>query len=98
MRRLWNGCRYLYESKYLIVNEGGLLIRLFFDFFLKALSNEANELLPIFNKTTSKFYRTVIQTGDWSNQATNLGDRQISTNIKKHQLPQSCEESMTGAI
>ncbi|CAH0552107.1 unnamed protein product [Brassicogethes aeneus] len=66
--------------------------------YMKALSNEANELLPIFNKTTSKFYRTVVQTGDWSNQATNIGDRQLSQNIKKHQLPQSCQESMTNAL
>ncbi|KAI5700653.1 hypothetical protein M8J76_008452 [Diaphorina citri] len=34
--------------------------------YLKALSNEANELLPIFNKTSSKFYRATIPTGDWS--------------------------------
>ncbi|XP_017781647.1 PREDICTED: pyruvate dehydrogenase (acetyl-transferring) kinase, mitochondrial [Nicrophorus vespilloides] len=64
--------------------------------YMKALSNEANELLPIFNKTTSKFYRTVVQTGDWSNQASNLTSRQLSTNIKKHQLPQSVQETMTG--
>ncbi|EFA06557.2 [Pyruvate dehydrogenase (acetyl-transferring)] kinase, mitochondrial-like Protein [Tribolium castaneum] len=63
--------------------------------YLKALSNEANELLPIFNKTTSKFYRTMVQTGDWSNQAANVSQRTISTHYKKHQLPQ---ESMTGAI
>ncbi|XP_018562888.1 pyruvate dehydrogenase (acetyl-transferring) kinase, mitochondrial isoform X2 [Anoplophora glabripennis] len=66
--------------------------------YMKALSNEANELLPIFNKTTWKFYRTAVPTGDWSNQAANIGDRQISTKVKNHQLPQSCEESMTRAI
>ncbi|KAJ8976688.1 hypothetical protein NQ317_018201, partial [Molorchus minor] len=66
--------------------------------YMKALSNEANELLPIFNKTASKFYRTVIQTGDWSNQATNIGDRQISIKVKNHHLPQACKEHMTGAI
>ncbi|KAL5274853.1 PDK2 family protein [Megaselia abdita] len=36
--------------------------------YLKALSDEANELLPIFNKTSSKFYRATVPTGDWSNQ------------------------------
>ncbi|KAK2584818.1 hypothetical protein KPH14_007131 [Odynerus spinipes] len=36
--------------------------------YLKALSNEANELLPIFNKTSSKFYRTPVPTADWSSQ------------------------------
>lgn len=34
--------------------------------YLKALSNEANEFLPIFNKTSSKFYRPVAQLADWS--------------------------------
>jgi len=66
--------------------------------YMKALSNEANELLPIFNKTTSKFYRTVIPTGDWSNQATNINSRQISMNHKKHQLPHSVQESISGAM
>lgn len=65
--------------------------------YMKALSNEANELLPIFNKTTSKFYRTTIPTGDWSNQATNIGSRQICTHMKKHQLPHNTLESMSGA-
>ncbi|KAI4467032.1 pyruvate dehydrogenase kinase [Holotrichia oblita] len=65
--------------------------------YMKALSNEANELLPIFNKTTSKFYRTTVPTGDWSNQATNISSRQMCTNHKKHQLPQSIQqETMTG--
>ncbi|XP_037954351.1 pyruvate dehydrogenase (acetyl-transferring) kinase, mitochondrial isoform X2 [Teleopsis dalmanni] len=36
--------------------------------YMKALSDEANELLPIFNKTSSKFYRATVPTGDWSNQ------------------------------
>lgn len=65
---------------------------------LQALSNEANELLPIFNKTTSKFYRSTIQTGDWSNQSTVIGDRQISTKTKNHHLPQSCMESIKGIV
>lgn len=66
--------------------------------YMKALSNEANELLPIFNKTTSKFYRGTVQTNDWSNQATHIGDRQICLNIKKHQLPQSSQEALTRAL
>lgn len=37
-------------------------------FYNQAISDEANELLPIFNKTSSKFYRATIPTGDWSNQ------------------------------
>ncbi|KOB75464.1 [Pyruvate dehydrogenase [lipoamide]] kinase, mitochondrial [Operophtera brumata] len=31
-----------------------------------ALTNEANELLPIFNRTSTKFYRPVSQLADWS--------------------------------
>uniref|UniRef100_A0A224XDQ5 Protein-serine/threonine kinase n=1 Tax=Panstrongylus lignarius TaxID=156445 RepID=A0A224XDQ5_9HEMI len=34
--------------------------------YLKALSNEANEVLPIFNKSSTKFYRTTVPVGDWS--------------------------------
>lgn len=41
---------------------------LFYSSILQALSDEANELLPIFNKTSSKFYRATVPTGDWSNQ------------------------------
>nr|CAD7410989.1 unnamed protein product [Timema cristinae] len=43
--------------------------------YLKALSNEANELLPIFNKASSRYYRTPVQTGDWSNSGTSMGVR-----------------------
>ncbi|KAB0804121.1 hypothetical protein PPYR_01091 [Photinus pyralis] len=59
--------------------------------YMKALSNEANELLPIFNKTTSKFYRAGYPIGDWTNQATTLNTRQISIQCRKHQLPQSVQ-------
>ncbi|XP_054712625.1 pyruvate dehydrogenase (acetyl-transferring) kinase, mitochondrial-like isoform X2 [Uloborus diversus] len=34
--------------------------------YLKALSDEANELLPVFNKTSTKHYRTAVGTHDWS--------------------------------
>ncbi|XP_072387695.1 pyruvate dehydrogenase (acetyl-transferring) kinase, mitochondrial isoform X1 [Diabrotica undecimpunctata] len=66
--------------------------------YMKALSNEANELLPIFNKTTSKFYRTIVRTNDWSNQCTVIGDRQIATKSKRHELSHSSQESMTRAL
>lgn len=36
--------------------------------YLKTLSDEANELLPIFNKTSTKFYKSTVPTGDWSSQ------------------------------
>lgn len=57
--------------------------------YLKALSNEANELLPIFNKTSSKFYRTTIPTADWSSQGTgSMATRQLCMSHNHgHRLP-----------
>ncbi|KAL1140728.1 hypothetical protein AAG570_000658 [Ranatra chinensis] len=37
--------------------------------YMKALSNEANELLPIFNKISTRVYQTKVTRGDWSDQA-----------------------------
>ena len=34
--------------------------------FMKANTNEANELLPIFNKTSSKQYKAAVPTADWT--------------------------------
>lgn len=34
--------------------------------YLKVLSSEANELLPVFNKTSSKHYKSIIGSHDWS--------------------------------
>ncbi|BES97075.1 pyruvate dehydrogenase kinase [Nesidiocoris tenuis] len=45
--------------------------------YMKALSAEANEMLPIFNKTSSKAYRTSVPTGDWSSHGPTL--RTMST-------------------
>ncbi|KAH9629438.1 hypothetical protein HF086_015768 [Spodoptera exigua] len=43
---------------------GGIWVR--FTNLQAALSNEANELLPVFNRTSTKFYRPVTQLADWS--------------------------------
>lgn len=37
--------------------------------YLKVLSSEANELLPVFNKTSTKHYRSALGTHDWSSSA-----------------------------
>lgn len=37
--------------------------------YLKVLSNEANELLPVFNKTSSKHYRAFLGAHDWSSSS-----------------------------
>ena len=34
--------------------------------FMKSNTNEANELLPIFNKTSSKQYKAAVPTADWT--------------------------------
>lgn len=61
--------------------------------YLKALSNEANELLPIFNKTSSKFYRTPVPTADWSSQCGGgMATRQLSMSFNQgHRLPHGME-------
>lgn len=45
-----------------------LSIRFFLHLLKQAFSDEANELLPIFNKTSTRFYKATVPTGDWSNQ------------------------------
>lgn len=52
--------------------------------FFQALSDEANELLPVFNKTSSKHYRASVGTHDWSAPALHalnqpVGMRQFTT-------------------
>ncbi|XP_012274136.1 pyruvate dehydrogenase (acetyl-transferring) kinase, mitochondrial isoform X2 [Orussus abietinus] len=63
--------------------------------YLKALSNEANELLPIFNKTSSKFYRTTVPIADWSSQCGGgMATRQLCmSNTQGHRLPHGMEIS-----
>ncbi|CAD6239468.1 GSCOCG00008703001-RA-CDS [Cotesia congregata] len=57
--------------------------------YLKALSNEANELLPVFNKTSSKFYRTPVPTADWSSSCGGgMAGRQLNVSHNNgHRLP-----------
>merc|ERR1719461_298848 len=40
--------------------------------FLKAETHEANELLPIFNKTSSKQYKAAVPTADWTNASSSM--------------------------
>ncbi|XP_029156781.1 pyruvate dehydrogenase (acetyl-transferring) kinase, mitochondrial-like, partial [Nylanderia fulva] len=63
--------------------------------YLKALSTEANELLPIFNKTSSKFYRMPIPIADWSSQCGGgMATRQLSmSHTQGHRLPHGMEIS-----
>ena len=37
--------------------------------YLKALTHEANELLPVFNKTSTKQYKSAVPTADWTDPA-----------------------------
>ncbi|XP_014487439.1 PREDICTED: pyruvate dehydrogenase (acetyl-transferring) kinase, mitochondrial isoform X2 [Dinoponera quadriceps] len=63
--------------------------------YLKALSTEANELLPIFNKSSSKFYRTPVPTADWSSQCGGgMATRQLSMgHMQNHRLPHGIQGS-----
>ncbi|KFM76176.1 [Pyruvate dehydrogenase [lipoamide]] kinase, mitochondrial, partial [Stegodyphus mimosarum] len=60
--------------------------------YLKALSNEANELLPVFNKTSTKHYRASVGTHDWSTPSPypsvnqQLGMRQFTTYNQKKKM------------
>lgn len=40
--------------------------------FLKAATHEANELLPIFNKTSSKQYKAAVPTADWTDATSSM--------------------------
>jgi len=40
--------------------------------FLKAETHEANELLPIFNKTSSKQYKAAVPTADWTDASSSM--------------------------
>merc|ERR1719481_530396 len=40
--------------------------------FLKAETHEANELLPIFNKTSSKQYKAAVPTADWTGSSSSM--------------------------
>lgn len=59
----------------------------------QALSNEANELLPIFNKASSKFYRTPLPAADWSSEyGGGMANRQLRMSPGQgHKLPHGME-------
>ncbi|GBN43711.1 [Pyruvate dehydrogenase (acetyl-transferring)] kinase, mitochondrial [Araneus ventricosus] len=57
--------------------------------YLKALSDEANELLPVFNKTSSRHYRATVGTHDWSTQNQTMGVRQLTTFNDKRRISAS---------
>lgn len=64
--------------------------------YLKALSDEANELLPIFNKTSSKFYKATVPTGDWSSQGSAMNVRQMSSPKKTTENGSDSKEEYSG--
>jgi len=47
--------------------------------YLKALTHEATELLPVFNKTSTKQYKSSIPTADWTDPTFSSGIRGSST-------------------
>lgn len=74
---------YLKVSFHTFSNHLTIFMRLMNIFvFLQAFSDEANELLPIFNKTSSRFYKATVPTGDWSNQVKYKKNHNSQTNNK----------------
>jgi pyruvate dehydrogenase kinase 2/3/4 len=57
--------------------------------YLKAISEDANELLPVFNKTSTRHYKTSVQSCDWSSQPiSSSGHRNYcTTSAKRKQRP-----------
>lgn len=53
--------------------------------YLKALSDEANELLPVYNKTSSRFYTHSVPTNDWSGQLRSSGAPKVTANGQQQQ-------------
>ena len=55
------------------------MLMLFVTLIFQALTHEATELLPVFNKTSTKQYRSSIPTADWTDptfsQVTGKGNR-----------------------
>ena len=58
---------------------------------MKANTNEANELLPIFNKTSSKQYKAAVPTADWT-------DAFSSMNSQYHPAYVTKEKERTSSI
>jgi len=64
--------------------------------YLKALTHEANELLPVFNKTSTKQYKTAVPTADWTDpsysvtRGTNSLGLKLKANLaEEHRLASS---------
>jgi len=62
--------------------------------YLKTSTTEANELLPIFNKTTTKQYKTAIPTADWTDPSFSVG-RDRSLHATPHMFGKSKTKSST---
>ncbi|UYV60835.1 PDK2 [Cordylochernes scorpioides] len=54
--------------------------------YLKALSNEANEVLPVFNKTSSRHYRDPGYTHDWSHTSSHHSNGKSGSNNSVHKM------------
>jgi len=59
--------------------------------YLKTLTHEANELLPVFNKTSTKQYKSAVPTADWTDPTYSVSRGPLST-IRK---PQDDKEKAT---
>ncbi|XP_013176324.1 PREDICTED: pyruvate dehydrogenase (acetyl-transferring) kinase, mitochondrial isoform X1 [Papilio xuthus] len=62
--------------------------------YLKALSNEANELLPVFNRTSSKFYKPMPTLADWSGSLNTASNSQCARAKNREKLSPSISHGL----
>ncbi|KPJ05899.1 [Pyruvate dehydrogenase [lipoamide]] kinase, mitochondrial [Papilio xuthus] len=59
-----------------------------------ALSNEANELLPVFNRTSSKFYKPMPTLADWSGSLNTASNSQCARAKNREKLSPSISHGL----
>ena len=57
--------------------------------YLKTLTHEASELLPVFNKTSTKQYSTAIPTADWTDPSFTATRGSLAASKASARLPTS---------
>jgi len=62
--------------------------------YLKTLTHEANELLPIFNKTSTKQYKSAVPTADWTDPTFSVQRGYQSTLIQPGKTTSPAEDAL----
>ena len=62
--------------------------------FMKSNTNEANELLPVFNKTSSKQYKAAVPAADWTDGFSTMNSQyHPAYNVKEKETASSSASS-----